>query len=247
MRKCPPSTTFPNSNATTAALAFGPWAYWKLNEAAGVSPAVDYSVHGRNLTVGLGFVNQGKTGLIKTSADTCTFVVWTSATNVTAFASPVTQTWTPAVGTWVYWINTAGHSTNELDLGCLGHISGTTTRLFRHYLNSSGQALLEFLGTDNALHTFTFAVGLDDNNTHMLAYVLDGSNVSCYLDGALVSSQAQGVAMKAPFTDNCFLGQPLGGAGSRFYSGFIGPVGWYDQVLTPANILTLYQKATQSP
>lgn len=244
---CPPSISFPNNNATTAALAFGPWAYWKLAEANGVTPAVDSSGHGRSMTVLVSNVQGGKAGLIKTGPDTCSFVVWTAATNVEAWQSQAAQTWTPAVGTWVYWINSPGHSTNELDLGCLGTLSSATSRLFRHFLNSSGQPVIEFQDTLGTLHTLTFAVGVVDNSTHMLAFVLDGTNVSVYVDGAFVSSQAQGATMKSPFTATAYIGQPAGGAGSRFYTGLIGPVGWYDQVLTGANILTLYQKATQSP
>jgi hypothetical protein len=191
--------------------------------------------------------NEGRSGIVPTSSDTSTFVIWGAATNLQAWQSVATQTWAPAVGSWEYWLNSAGHPPNELDLGTLGDVSGATTRLFRHYLNNSGQPIFEFQDTGGTLHTLTTAVGVVDSSTHHLVYVLDGTNLTVYVDGAQAGQQAQGFTMKSPFTATVYLSQPAGGAGSRSYSGFLEHVGWYDQVLSAANVLALYRAGTVLP
>lgn len=238
---------WPNTNQVDTALAFGPWAYWKLNEGLGVTPAIDSSGHGRSLIVLVSNVQGGKSGIVPTSADTSSFVVWSAATNVAPWLAQSSQAWNSAVGSWEYWLNSPGHSPNELNLGVHGTISSVTSRLFRHFLNSSGQAVIEYLDITNTLQTLTFAVAFVDNSTHHLVYVLDGTNITVYKDGAQAAQQAQPAAMTAAKTAVPSLGMTLGGAGSRFYTGYLEHVGWYDKVLTAANVLSLYQAGTQLP
>jgi hypothetical protein len=246
-RPCPPSANWPNNNQSAAGLAFGPWAYWKLNEANGVTPAADSSGHGRSLTVRVADVVGGRSGIVPTSADTSSFVTWNAASNVAPWVCPGSQLWSPAVGSWEYWINTPGHAGNETDLGCHGTISAATTRLFRHFLNSLGQPQLEWQDAGGVLHQIGWAVGLNNNTTYQIVFVLDGTNASLYVNGALVSAQAQPAAMKTAFTAVPTLGMCLGGASSRYWTGFLEHVGWYDQVLSAANVLTLYTTGTTLP
>ena len=235
---------WPNGNSSNTVLSYGPWAYWKLNEANGVTPAADSSGHGRSLTVDTGHINGGSAPIVPTSSDTSMYVPWVSSSAVTPLKSPGTQTWTPAVGSWEFWLNTPGHSPNELNLGSLGDISGATTRVFRFYINSSVQPVLEFQDTGGTLHTLTTAVGISLNVNHQLVYVLDGTNLNVYLDGTLAGSQAQGATMKNPFTGVVYVTQPSGGAGSRMYAGFIEHVAWYDQVLSASDVTKLYNAGT---
>jgi hypothetical protein len=226
-------------------LAFDPWAYWKLNEANGVTPAVDSSGHGRSLTVRLASVTGGRSGIVPTSSDTSSFVIWNAGTAFAPWVCPAGQTWTPAVGSWEYWLNSPGHSPNEMTLGVHGTIGGPGSFLFFHRLNSAGQPFISFQDTGGAQHVITSPIGVVDNSTHQLVWVLDGTNVTVYLDGAQADQQAQPAAMKNPFTAAPSLGMALGGAGSRFYTGFLEHVAWYDKVLSAANVLSLYQAGTE--
>lgn len=239
-----PCPQWPNSNQSTEVLSFGPWAYWKLNEANAAPTAVDSSGHGRNLTIRDADVTGGRSGIVPTSSDTSSFVIWNSATNVAPWLSPVSQTWTPAVGSWEYWINSPGHSPNVMVLGILGTISSAASKSFWMYLTATGAPVFEYQDTGGTTHTLTFNAGVVDNSTHQLVYVLDGQFVTVYVDGAQADQQAQPATMTNPFTAVPSLGMSLGGAGSRYYTGLIEHVAWYDKVLTAANVAALYKAGT---
>jgi hypothetical protein len=235
----------PNDVWENLVLTYTPWAKWPLNEAAGSMSCADHSGNGRTLSPVASQVQLGVTGLIKTSGDTSSYSVWTSASNVSNFPSAATWTWSSATVSAEFWINAlSGHSPNELDLGCMGHISSTNSRLFRFYLNSSGNPIMEYRSAGPVLNTQTFSAGVYDNNVHQLVFVLDGANLTLYLDGVQQDQHAQAAAMNAPITENVFLGQPLGGAGSRFYTGYMGPVAWYTQALSAADVALLWAAAT---
>ena len=233
------------ANYDAVVAAFGPWAYWKLTDGVGATHAVDSSGHGRTMVIDTGHVNMGQPGLIPSiPPQTCAFSIWTAGTNVQNFTTVSAQTYSASVVTVEHWVKTAGHGINEQDLSCMGTLNSPASRLWRCFLNSSGQPVFEFYGNDAALHNFTFAGGVDDNAPHQVVYVMDGAHVTCYLDGVLLGTQAAGATMAAPLTSDVYLCQPAGGAGSRDLDGYIGPVVVYDKALTAANIANLYANAT---
>ena len=232
----------PNDVWENLVLTYTPWAKWPLNDPAGSVTCADHSGNGRTLSPDA-LVTLGVTGLIKTSADTSSYSANTTATNRYNFQTLVNQTWTSLTVSAEYWINPVNQA-REMDLGCMGHITGTGTRLFRFYLNAAGNPIMEYRTAGPVQNTATFAAGVIDSSVHQLVFVLDGSFVNLYLDGVFKAQVAQVAALDQPITDIAYLGQPFGGAGSRFYNGYMGPVVWYTQALSAADVTKLYNAAT---
>lgn len=243
---CPlPSTLFPNTNNNDAVLALGPWGYWKLNEAAGTVTVADSSGHGRSLTTTQPGTLLGKSGIVLTSGDTSGYQNGTGGS--TAFGwigAGGTQLWTPAVVSVVMWIQTNGRPGFQQCIFCQGTFVGATTRLFSCILNVTGQPIWQYQDNTGTLQTNTFAVGTIDGNRHMLSFVLDGTNVTMYLDGAQAAQQAQAAPMKASTTLLPAIGQPAGSAGDRSAVCYYEHVAWFDKVLASSDIATLYQAGT---
>lgn len=223
-------------------LSLGPWAYWKLADAAGSLTAVDSSGHGRTLVVDTGVVTLGQTGLIATSPQTCALVTFDAATNVYPFSSGSTQTFNGTAVSILCWVKTSGGTTHDMTLAQFGRLD--TERIWWLLLSSTGQPKFLWLDAAAGGHEIDFAVGVADGADHLLAVVADGTTVSCYLDGVLVDAQPQGFALNTPATKTAYLGQGAGGAGSRMYSGDIGPVVVYDTALSAADIASLFNNGT---
>lgn len=240
---CPAVGTTSSYNSFVTAL--GPWAYWKLAEGAGATTAIDSSGHGRTMTIDTGAVTMGQPGLLLTNpTQTCSFSAWTAATNVSNFASVATQAFTASSLSVEYWISTAGHAPNTMALGALGRLD--TQRTWMVELNNSGQPIFSYIDGGAVTQTLTFAAGLDTSTTRHLVIVANGSTVSCYVDGVLFGTQAQPSALNTPATHTAYLGQPIGGAGSRYYTGFMGPAVVYDKALTAAQVAGLYATGSGS-
>jgi hypothetical protein len=247
LRKCPPAANWPNTLYDGSVLSFGPWGYWKLKEPKGAASVADSSGHGRTLTPNGGNWSLGHTGLIRTNSDTCAYSAGAAVSTVNGYNTATGQLWTPAVTSAEIWVQTPGNGASQMFLFSMGTIGSTASRLFSVILSATGQPIYQYQDNTVTLQTINVPVGVTDNSVHQLVFVLDGSHLTTYLDGAQADQQVQPAAMKSNFTGGLTLGQPPGGAGTRTFVGFMGPAAFYDQVLTGANVATLYHNATQLP
>jgi hypothetical protein len=74
---------------------------------------------------------------------------------------------------------------------------------------------------------------------------MDGTTVTCYVDGVLFGSQVAGATLNVPATHSVYLSQPPGGAAqARAFVGDFGPVAIYDKTLAASDIANLFNQGS---
>src|SRR5215469_811943 len=212
-----------------AALALGPWAFWRINEAAGASNVIDYSGHGRTIHPDNSVTLGVSPGLVPSESWTTSSSPQIAVSNQYNFRSNSNQTFASSTATCVAYLEQVGNGGHEMDFSCMGTIGAPTSFLWRTYLTGGGQVAVEYQGTDTASHSVTFAAAPTLGADAQVAVRIDGTHLSCFINGVLADQQAQPIAMLGTLTAEVFVGQPLGGAGVRWYAGEMGPVIWYDK------------------
>lgn len=228
-------------------MPFNPWAFWKLNEAAGSATCADSSGHGRTLNVTAALVTLGARGQIPTSADTCAFCKFTNVAANLYLQTAAGQTWSQANTISIEaWLSPSSQGGAEKTVAVHGSISAPANFTWWLRLNN-GVPLMATVNAGVQTNYTLGTTGILDNGVHQLVVVLDGTNVTAYVDSVQVGQVAQTANIGVPFTRIAYLNQGIGGAGARAWTGTLGPVVVYETPLTQANVNTLWAAATTLP
>ncbi len=134
-------------------------------------------------------------------------------------------------------VNTVPTNGNNTPLNIIGTV-GSTVTLYTNVGFSAGKP--QFMTWTGSAYVFYSATrtNLNDGNPHDVCWVYSGTNLSCYIDGALDSTQA----VAAYQTTNGFNG--LGGnTNTDAWEGGLAEVMVWNDVLTPAQVSSLHTRA----
>lgn len=230
---------------TTAALAYGPWAYYTLSD-TGSSTYLDTSGHNRTATYDATYVTQGGPPILPNVALASAILLGPGGvSNNQAIASQSQWLYSASVFTLTAWIDTSYSATTDQIIAGLGRLDTSSTSLFAIWLQS-GLPVVRMFDNTLTFHNLTGSVALNDGHPHMVAASYDGTTLSLYADGIQVGASTLGVTMNTNQTITIDIGMQLGGVSPRTFNGDIAQVGFYDQVLTAANIAALYNTGASS-
>lgn len=227
------------SSYLTQALQLGPWAYYTLSD-LGTSTFLDSSGHGRTTSYDSLYVAQNGPAILTTSTAPSAILSGPGGvSNNHAITSVVNQAWTATVFTLTAWFKTTYAGTNDQVIAGLGRLDVDPRSIFAIWLVSHIPVVRMFDNTP-AFHSLSGSATLNDGNPHMVAASYDGNTLRLYADGALANSTVLGVTLNTNPAIAIEIGMQLGGVSPRTFSGDIAQVGYYDKLLTTAQIANLY-------
>jgi hypothetical protein len=225
----------PGSGGTTAtggaggsvSLPVGLVAWWKMDEAAGSSTAVDASGNGNNATLtGLnpfsGWTTGRTGGALKCDGSGGALVG--DSVSLDGITTGVTIS---------AWVNRLGASTGFTAI--LSREIGTTITEY-YYLGLSGDKA-EFYSSSGGLSTTTIPIGIW---THMAA-TDDGNTARIYVNGSLVTSRNSSDVFKADTSKLTICGNQndTSGAVTQRWNGLVDDLQLYSRALTATEIANL--------
>jgi hypothetical protein len=215
-------------------VADGAVAYWRLDEASGTT-AVDV-IGGKNGTIS-GGVTLGQPGAL---ADGNQAMRFDGSTGKIVTASPIAL---PVACTLELWIKSAATNAN---VGVFGNRFTVQDGIVLIALRTPDGGSVygdSYVGGNNVIHGAVLP-NFTDGAWHHVAWVMNGSMGTLYLDGVQNAQQAQPhVALTAPFQLGYDTFQNL------YFNGFIDEVAIYPTALTAPQIAQHYalRLATAKP
>jgi hypothetical protein len=208
-----------------------PTAYWRLDDPAGATTVGDASGHGSTGTV-LGTVTLGQPSAMRDGRTAAAFV---PTGRITCGALTLAVTFTIEA-----WINTSAGGGTQPFFSNRSAASGTGLGAYAGL--TSGRAFLYLDGGTPPAFVGPIT-SLADHHWHHLVFTNNGGVSQLYIDGVLVSETPQ--ARAGAGTGNTALGwDPLN---SEFWTGALGDVAIYPQVLSAARIHARYQARLADP
>ena len=223
---------------SSAILALGPIAYWRLGEASGTA-AADATGHGYTAFY------EGGVGLAAGSllaVDPTDTAVSFNGTNADAAGGTPASNWNPNTGdvfTLEAWVKPSTVTVQ----GCIISQDDGGPAL---YMTSSGQIQGN---CDNRANIATATVALTANTVHHVAFTKNGASVHLYLDGVDVTGAVSNYTCGASTTRVASIGSALRSAygGLNWFAGTIDEAAIYGFALTPAQIAQNYTTGRSAP
>ena len=225
-----------NSPYAQAVAADGAEHYWRLNDPAGSSSAIDWAGTNDLMTgSGVGF---GAAGAIGNSPDTAATFDGTSAGG----AGQTTAEPGPSTFTAEAWIKTTTTSGGKI-LGFGDAQSGTSTSYDRHvYMDDAGH--LTFGVYPGAVRAVTTGGAYNDGAWHHVVAALSSAGQQLYVDGLLEASDAGTTSAQSYSGYWRVGGDNLGGwpnaGSSQSFAGTVDDVAIYPSALSAATIRQHY-------
>ena len=230
----PPSSAYSNQVFTDGASN-----YWRLNDAAGSTTAVDWA-GGADLALG-GGVTLGADGAVIGSADTAAAFAGTSG----ASGAPTSSMTGPDTFSQELWFKTTTTAGGKL-LGFGGSQTGDSGSYDRHiYMGSDGR--LTFGVYPNGVRTLTSAKPYNDGAWHHVVTSLSSAGMVLWVDGMKVGQDA-GTTFGQAYSGYWRIGgDNIGGwpntGSSNYFNGTIDDVAIYPFALTRDQIRDHYTKS----
>lgn len=218
-----------------ATVALGPTVYWKMNEGAGATTAIDYSGGGHDGTH-IGGVTPDQAALLANGDKSYSFNGSSGYINLADGAYLDHQT---AISGFC-WMKTNSTSNRAL----LDRDGGISNRgwQFRH---NFGTLSFVKIGGSGGTITVQIAASVNDNNVHMVGFTYDGANIRLYKDGALIQTGAAAGNLPANVDSDLRFGVNASPGLTSFYSGLAGHAAYFaGRVLTDAEFANLYTLGT---
>lgn len=207
--------------------SLSPSAWWKLNDAVGSTTVADSSGNGYTGTI-TGGVTLGQPGaIVGTPSDTAALFDGSTGYITTTFTPPTTV---QSISMWVKTTSTNGVLTI---LDCMG----TSTGGFFVLLNGNATSQIQVATNAYTNQVNTPNTNILDGNWHNIVVVLNGSNVSVFLDSVLILSSTLVAMTAAP--SPLAIGAMPAPALSRF-PGDISQVVDFPTALTATQVSALY-------
>ncbi|MET3805223.1 PKD repeat protein, partial [Nakamurella sp. UYEF19] len=207
-----------------------PALYWRLNESAGATSAVDSGPFG-NAGKAQGGVSFGVLGI---SSATGTAAIFNGADGAVVSQTPVSN---PTSYTEEAWFNTSTTSGGKI-IGFGDSASGSSNHYDRHvYMDPQGR--LNFGVYTGTAVVITSPNTYNDGQWHQVAAAQGPSGMQLYVDGQLIGSNSE--TGSEGYTGYWRIGGDSTWAGSPFFAGTIDEAAVYSTVLPASTIASRYQ------
>lgn len=227
---------FAPASFVAAVVALGPTVYWKMNEGAGATTAIDYSGGGHDGTH-IGGVTPNQTALLANGDKSYSFNGSSGYINLADGAYLDHQT---AISGFCFIKTSATFNRALLDRD--GGISNRGWQ-FRHNFGE-----LSFVKIGGAGGTITVAeagANVNNNAVHMVGFSYDGANIKLIKDGAVIKTGAAAGNLPANVDSDLRFGVNASPGLTSWYSGLAGHAAYFaGRVLTDAEWANLYTLST---
>ena len=226
-------TTSPSNAYSSAVLANGPIAYYRLNDAG--STALDSSKNGLNGAVGSG-VTKGVAGLVTSSSDTALgFPATRSAAG--AVVVPPSRLLQPqsavSIETFLRFTKTPADYAVAIGYGS-DYASAPYDLFFK-----AGKIGAQFTLTSGVLAAFS-STALQPNTTYDVVATFDGTTARLYLNGTSVGTATKTGTLSAYDTTHGLAVGDDAGFSDPAYGGTIGEVSVYGSALASGDVIAHY-------